>query len=168
MLGDGSDSKVPRENLPPFPALSPWVNHAEPKGSQGSAGKGKTICSGALESDAQHAGLVGFFSFNQHQVDLILRDADKSRISTGSSHQTPLALPWSRPFPCPPEGRLAPGWWTTAPDPVIGIRLHAATGGSGRQQCCFPFQSCQVGCCLFFFFFSPPLSSFVEFHFSEN
>ena len=42
-LGDGSDSEVPRGNLPPLPALSPQANHAEPKGSQGLAGKGKTI-----------------------------------------------------------------------------------------------------------------------------
>ena len=92
MLGDGSDSEMPRGNLPPLPTLSPRVNHAEPKGSQGSAGKGKTICSGALESDTRHAGLVGFFSSNQHQVDFTLRDTKKSRLSTGSGHGTRPAL----------------------------------------------------------------------------
>lgn len=93
-----------------FPVLSPWANHAELKSSQGLAWKGKTICSGALESDIQHAGLAGFFSFNQHQVDHILRDTNESRISTGSSSQTPLLSSWSLPIPpCPPEGCLSPG-----------------------------------------------------------
>lgn len=93
----------------PFPALSPWTNHAELNSSQETAWKGKTICSGTLESDTQHAGLVGFFSFNQHHVDHILRYANEFRISTGSSSQTLLLSAWSLPIPpCPPEGCLAP------------------------------------------------------------
>ena len=142
MLRDGSDSEVPRGNLPPLPTLSPRVNHAEPKGSQGSAGKGKTICSGALESDTRHAGLLGFFSSNQHQVDLILRDAKKSRLSTGSCHQTCPSLHLA---PAPSLAILKPMWpqgaWTTFLDPAVSLRLHASARGSRQQKFCFPFKS---------------------------
>lgn len=142
MLGDGSDREMPRGNLPPLPTLSPRVNHAEPKGSQGSAGKGKTICSGALESDTRHAGLVGFFSSNQHQVDLLLRDTKKSRLSTGSSHRTHPALHLA---PAPSLAILKPMWyqgaWTAVPDPAVSLRLHASARGSRQQKFCSPFQS---------------------------
>lgn len=142
MLGDGSDREMPRGNLPPLPTLSSRVNHTEPKGSQGSAGKGKTICSGALESDTRHARLVGVFSSNQHQVDLILRDTKKSRLSTGSGHQTRPALHLA---PAPSLAILKPLWhqgaWTTVLDPAVSLCLHASARGSRQQKFCFPFQS---------------------------
>lgn len=65
--------------------------------------------------------------------------------------------------PCPPEALLALGAWTAVRDPIVSIRLHASAGGSKATEILFSFSGLAGG--LGFF---PPLSSFVEFYFSEN
>lgn len=132
-----------RKPVFPFPALSPWANHAELNSSQESAWKGKTICSGALESDTQHAGLVGFFSFNQHQWIIfweMLMNLEYLQVA-------PARHPCSPPGPCPflPALQKAAWHWgarTAVLDPVVSLHLHASARDSwGQQQFRFPFQT---------------------------
>lgn len=83
---------------------------------------------------------MGFFNSNQHQVDLILRDAKKSRLCTGSCHQTCPSLHLA---PAPSLAILKPLWpqgaWTTFLDPAVSLRSLLQLGAAGSRNFVFPF-----------------------------
>ena len=115
----------------PFPALSPWADHAELKSLQGLALKGKTICSGALESDARPAGCWGFSAL----IRINLITFGEMLMNPEWLQVVPARLPCSPPGLCP--FRLRPG--TGAPGPLVSETQGSAftphfSQGSGNSR----------------------------------